>query len=338
MNERFDNLDSIGWRAVEARPASTGRSRLAVAGLLLMICLLALTGSASAQLDFPLPVDPFVNDYALVISSGDAAYLRTTLARLRDEHGVEAVVVTINSLRDYNTGSETIESFATDIFNIWGIGHAERNDGVLLLVAVQDRLVRLELGSGYDETYNERMWTVINEHLVSDFRQGQYSQGIVSGVRALYRELTGQWPAAPPTPTARPTQVGATPPPSLPPQTNPVPLASASPSGNGLLVFSVLAIILAGAAILVWNVFTASDPSISLNNVPGPRWSVDDDSTDSSSRSGPASNVDNAFTWFGSSSSSAGSASADSTSTSGSADSSRFGGGQSSGGGQTGSW
>jgi uncharacterized membrane protein YgcG len=338
MNERCHGLALVRWRPVEAGSSRYGRPLMVVSGLLLMVCLLALAGSADAQLDYPLPVDPFVNDYARVISSRDAAYLRTTLAQLREAYGVEAVVVTINSLRDYNTGSETIESFATNLFNTWGIGHAERNDGALLLVAVQDRLVRLELGSGYDETYNDRMWTVINEHLVSDFRRGQYSQGIVSGVRALYRELTGQWPAAQPALTARPTQAVPTPPPSLPSQTNPAPLASAPPSSNSLLGLLVFAIILAGAAILAWNVFAVSDPNISLNNVPGPRWSVGDDSTDSSSHSRPGSIVDNSSAWPGSSSASAGNAASGYTSTPGSADRSKFGGGQSSGGGQTGSW
>lgn len=303
---------------------------MAVAGLLLAMCLLVPVTGVEAQEGYPPPQDSFVNDYAGLLSAEDAVYVRSTLAQLREEHGVAAVVVTVHSFRDYGTGDESIESFATNLFNAWGIGHVERNDGVLLLVAVQDRLVRLELGSGYDEVYNDRMWTVINEHLVSDFRRGQYSRGIVSGVRALYRELTGQWPAAQPAPTARPTQAVAALPSSLPLRANPVPLASA-PASNGLLAFFVIAMILAGAAILAWNVFSASDASISLNNVSGPRWSMDDESPDFSSLFGPASSIDNSSTGFGGSSSG-------SSSASGSADSSMFGGGQSSGGGRTGSW
>jgi hypothetical protein len=62
-----------------------------------------------------------------------------------------------------------IESFATNLFNAWGIGDAERNDGVLLLVARDDRLVRIELGAGYDPFDEGRLWTVFNEHILSDF-------------------------------------------------------------------------------------------------------------------------------------------------------------------------
>ena len=63
--------------------------------------------------------------------------------------GIEMVVVTINSIKDYNTGDSTIESFAKNLGNTWGVGHKKTNDGVVMLVAVRDRKSWISLAGGY---------------------------------------------------------------------------------------------------------------------------------------------------------------------------------------------
>ena len=115
-------------------------------------------------------------------------------ADLKHDTGVEAVVVTIDSIGDYDTGDETIESFATNLFNTWGIGDRERNDGVLILVAVKDRGVRVEISAGYGDTRNAGMQEVINEHMLPHFKEENYSRGIYLGARAVVGKLTGIWP------------------------------------------------------------------------------------------------------------------------------------------------
>lgn len=95
--------------------------------------------TAYAQDSYPAWQDFYVNDFADVIDADDEAQIRSLLNNLYDAHDVEATVLTINSIHDYGTGDETIESFATNLFNSWGIGDAERNDGILLLVAIEDR-------------------------------------------------------------------------------------------------------------------------------------------------------------------------------------------------------
>jgi uncharacterized protein len=160
-----------------------------------------------AQGSYPQPVDSYVNDYAKLLTTEDAANLRTLFADLKRATGVEAVAVTINSISDYQTGDKTIESFATKLFNTWGIGDSERNNGVLILVAVADRKVRIELGAGYGNAFDAKMQGVINEQLLPSFRRNEYSQGIYQGARAVINELTGAWPPnlARPTSTPAPT-------------------------------------------------------------------------------------------------------------------------------------
>ena len=109
-----------------------------------------LSGTAvSAQSNYPTADDLFVNDYAEVISSADEAQIRDLLAEYEVNNGVQMTVLTVRSLSEYNTGDATIEQFATNLFNEWGIGQASRNDGVLFLVAVVDRELRVELESAY---------------------------------------------------------------------------------------------------------------------------------------------------------------------------------------------
>ena len=80
---------------------------------------------------------------------------------------------------------------ATGLFNAWGIGDAQRNDGVLILIARYDREMRIEIGRGYGSEWNARMQRVIDTAFLSAFRQDEYQQGIENGVDATILELTG---------------------------------------------------------------------------------------------------------------------------------------------------
>lgn len=151
-------------------------------------------GIANAQGGYPQPTDNYVNDYAGVLTANDAQNIHTMLAQLEDELSVEATVVTIGSIQDYDTDDQTIESFATHLFNTWGIGNRVENNGVLILVAINDRQVRIELGEGYGREYNPAMQRVIDEHMLPAFRQGNYSGGIYQGARAAIASLIGRQP------------------------------------------------------------------------------------------------------------------------------------------------
>lgn len=162
---------------------------------LVTVLTLALTQLIiHAQGGYPKPADLYVNDYAGLLTNEDAANIRTIFTDLKRHTGIEAVAVTINSIRDYGTADETIESFATHLFNTWGIGDRRRDNGVLILVAVQDRKVRIELGAGYGNTYNAAMQKVIDEQMLPNFRRHEYGRGIYGGARAVVAALTGSWP------------------------------------------------------------------------------------------------------------------------------------------------
>lgn len=152
------------------------------------------TSRAFAQNGYPIPLENEVNDFAGLLTDETASAIRTHLQALRAERSVEMTVVTISAINDYPTGDGTIEQFATGLFNTWGIGDAQLNNGVLILVAAEDREMRIEVGSGYGSRMNDDMQGVINEFMLPAFRQSDFNGGIYLGVRAAIYQITEVWP------------------------------------------------------------------------------------------------------------------------------------------------
>src|SRR5262245_10576578 len=159
--------------------------------LSLTILLLARTGLGDpANTRYPRPVEVYVNDFAMILTAEHEATIRTVLTELRREADIHVVVVTVQSIRSYKTSDQSIESFATNLFNSWGIGDKQRNDGVLILVAVKDRKVRIEVGSGYGNQLNRPMQDVIRDQMLPHFKTGNYSLGVLEGTNAVVRTLS----------------------------------------------------------------------------------------------------------------------------------------------------
>ena len=95
-------------------------------GGLVVMGLLVMPGHAQGS--YPPQLDPFLNDYAGLVTPEDAAAIRQLYGDLKQTTGIDAVAVTIQSLAIYETGDQTIESFATNLFNTWEIGDRDRND------------------------------------------------------------------------------------------------------------------------------------------------------------------------------------------------------------------
>ncbi|MEZ4672420.1 MAG: TPM domain-containing protein [Anaerolineae bacterium] len=171
------------------------RRRMWIFSAALCLLLAALVVPVLAQSGYPSRGDTYINDFNTMMPSDLEAKLRGWLTDLKTQNGIEMTVVTINSIKDYGTQSSTIEQFATNLFNRWGIGERATNKGVMLLVARSDRKVRLELGSGYSSSYDSRAKGVIDEFILPSFKQENYEAGIEKGVRGTIYMLTGAWPS-----------------------------------------------------------------------------------------------------------------------------------------------
>lgn len=135
--------------------------------------------------EFPAPSDPYVTDIADLLPEQAEIRLRSKLAALRSDTGIEATVVTIPTRSVYTPQAPSLEAFATGLFNTWGIGHSARNDGILLLVVPEDEETRLELGAGYNQGYDVLAQDIVSRWLVPAFREEDYSDGIEAGMDAV---------------------------------------------------------------------------------------------------------------------------------------------------------
>jgi uncharacterized protein len=118
-----------------------------------------------------------VNDFAEVLDASQRATLETELADLERATSAEVAVVTMDTL-----GGRTVEDYATDLFNTWGIGKKDRDNGVLILVAVQDRAMRIEVGYGLEGILPDGLaGAVIRETFLPRFRNDDYRTGLLEG-------------------------------------------------------------------------------------------------------------------------------------------------------------
>ena len=170
--------------------------KIAVALLATLFMIIGFGQPVSAQNGYPEPEDLYINDYADLLTVSDAARVEALFRGLRQDHDIEATVLTISSVSDYGTEDRTIESFATNLFNEWGIGDPIENNGILLLVAVDDREVRIEVGSGYGSSKNRAMQRIIDNDILPPFRNGDFSRGIYRGAAAIAEDLTGSQPSS----------------------------------------------------------------------------------------------------------------------------------------------
>ncbi len=160
-------------------------------GLLLFVVLPFM---AVAQ-DLPQPLSDAVSDFADLLPSDAEARVAARLQQTRDEQGVHIVVVTMYRIANYGAVDLSIEAYAKLLFNTWGIGDAGRNDGILILVARDDRVTRIALGSGYDAVYDGRATRVVDTAMLPEFREGRYAEGIEAGVISAVERLVSPFVA-----------------------------------------------------------------------------------------------------------------------------------------------
>lgn len=194
-----------------------------------LACVLALAVQSVADVPSPRPAG-WVTDQAGVLAPVDEAALNQLSEALHAERGAGLAVVTVDEVPG------TPKAFATALFNLWGLGRAGHDDGVLVLLVVGQRRLEIETGVGLEPAL-PAAWlaTLQAEHMVPMFKRGNLGGGLIAGVvgiTARLRALPGE-ADVPSTPGEyRSDGVAVTPPapgaPALPPRP-----ATAPPGAGG---------------------------------------------------------------------------------------------------------
>ncbi|TPE47723.1 TPM domain-containing protein [Amaricoccus solimangrovi] len=169
---------------------SPGRPLLALAAL-----ALAFLATLAAAQSFP-PLTGRVVDEAGILSPEAEAALEPKLAALEQRSGIQLVVATVPSLQ-----GQEIEPYANGLFRAWKLGEADRNNGALLLVAPNERRVRIEVGYGLEGTLTDALSKVIITNAITPrFKAGDFDGGVARGVDDIITVLTtdaSEWEARP---------------------------------------------------------------------------------------------------------------------------------------------
>ncbi len=138
-------------------------------------------------LTFPAKPDKahFYTDEAALIEASERTPLDATAYLLLKEEKMPILVVTIRSLLDHNAAGYSVEQYARALFDAWGIGSKDRNYGMLLLVSRGDRKARIELGAAWGRTHDTQSKQIMDQLVIPQFKRGNFSLGILEGVRGL---------------------------------------------------------------------------------------------------------------------------------------------------------
>ena len=130
----------------------------------------------------------YIVDTAGMVSAEDAAQISKIGAELRSKTKAEIVVVTVPTL-----GDTDIESYANELFRSWGIGDARMNNGVLLLIAKDDRAFRIEVGYGLEGAITDGYAGSVLDAMKGEFRKENYSPAILTAYVTLAQKASAEY-------------------------------------------------------------------------------------------------------------------------------------------------
>ena len=153
-----------------------------------LLCLSATTALAAPS--FP-ELTGRVVDNAGLLSSSQRQTITRQLAAHEDNTSNQIVIVTLKSLQGYD-----IADYGVRLGRHWGIGQAEKNNGVLLIVAPRQRKLRIEVGYGLEARLTDALSKhIIDNEIVPHFKKKNYAEGIQAGVNAIVAVLGGTYTA-----------------------------------------------------------------------------------------------------------------------------------------------
>jgi uncharacterized protein len=155
-----------------------------------MAFLCLVYGSTYAQLAVPEHGGKWVHDEANILSAATEAELEAMLKAERDSTSNQIAVLIIPTLQ-----GESLEEYAIRVAHKeWKLGQADKDNGVLLLIVVNDRQVRTEVGMGLEGVLTDALSSRINRNEIAPrFRAGDYDGGVKAGVMAIIQGIKGEY-------------------------------------------------------------------------------------------------------------------------------------------------
>lgn len=162
-----------------------------LAGLLLIVSFCFQPGHAKTLDEVINPQTAqsgWVSDQAKVLDSESEQRLNALIDRLEQKTGAEIAVVTVQRLED-----STPKAFASALFNRWGLGKKGEDNGVLILLVMQDRRIEVETGYGVEGVLPDgKVGAILDRKVIPHFKQGDFGAGLLAGVEAMAEAIAGE--------------------------------------------------------------------------------------------------------------------------------------------------
>ncbi len=155
---------------------------------LLALCCLLVSFSVQADLQAVPQLQSRVTDLTGTLSAEQKSSIEQSLVALENEKGSQLAVLIVNT-----TKPEAIEDYSLRVVDQWKLGRKGIDDGVLLLIAMQDRKMRIEVGYGLEGAITDlSAGRIINEYITPEFRSGNYFIGVQNGVGKITSLINGE--------------------------------------------------------------------------------------------------------------------------------------------------
>lgn len=154
------------------------------ASLLLAACSPSVSTSTTTETAFPEPTD-YVVDQAAIISEVNEAEMKNVSSALAQNSGPEVAVVTVKTI-----GNNTIEGYAIKLAEKWKVGKAGIDNGAIIVIAVEERKVRIEVGRGVEDKITDaEAGRIIQNDMVPELKNNNWDKGIRNGFDKVVSEL-----------------------------------------------------------------------------------------------------------------------------------------------------
>ncbi len=174
------------------RHCRRGLARMVRAAALPLLCTAALPALAEPA-ELPPPPDRRINDYPGILDPAVRGELESRLARFEEQTSNQIVVAVVPTLED-----ESLEGFAERLFRYWELGQRSRDNGVLVLVVLDERLVRIEVGYGLEGVLTDATCArIIRNDIVPEFRSGDFDNGLRRAVGSIMAATRDEYVATP---------------------------------------------------------------------------------------------------------------------------------------------
>jgi len=154
-----------------------------------LLLLLLLSSLALAQA-YPQPTG-HVTDTVGVLSPADKARIETLATEIERNSTVEFAVLIVRT-----TGGQDIFDYALGVSREWGVGKKDSNNGLVMVVATEDRKVWVSVGYGLEGALNDaKVGAILDNYVVPKLKEGDYGTGIYDGLEAMRKAIGGEYVA-----------------------------------------------------------------------------------------------------------------------------------------------